>query len=106
MGRSNRPRRRGRPATDRGGAGLPPAVREPAVTTTRYAGQEWGVRTVRANDSGRVYRCPGCQQLIPQATPHVVAWPAHDGLSYDARLEERRHWHTGCWRAHDRRRAR
>ena len=32
MGRSNRPRRRGRPATDRGGAGLPPAVRSAAVT--------------------------------------------------------------------------
>ena len=23
----------------------------------------------------KAYRCPGCNQLIPPATPHVVAWP-------------------------------
>jgi hypothetical protein len=100
MGRSNRPRRRGRPATDRGGAGLPPAVREPAVTTTRYAGQAWGVRTVRANDSGRVYRCPGCQGEVGADVPHTVAWP----LDSMQQVDNRRHWHTVCWSARERRR--
>jgi hypothetical protein len=36
-------------------------------------------------------RCPGCDQEIRPATPHVVAWP-------DGELELRRHWHTACWR--------
>ncbi len=30
---------------------------------------------------------------------HVVAWPA-DGRGD---LSDRRHWHSGCWRARDRR---
>lgn len=46
----------------------------------------------------RSYRCPGCDQLIAPGRPHVVAWPAHDA---DAR--DRRHWHTACWAARDRR---
>ena len=31
---------------------------------------------------------------------HIVAWPADDG---DRGLENRRHWHTPCWGARDRR---
>ena len=60
----------------------------------------WLVRTVRASDSGKVYRCPGCQQEVSAATPHVVAWPA-DGIGG---VEDRRHWHAPCWRARSRRR--
>ena len=46
---------------------------------------------------GVVLRCPGCDQLIPDGVPHVVAWPAHSGV------DERRHWHKSCWNAKDRR---
>ncbi|HLL09288.1 MAG TPA: hypothetical protein VK393_11610 [Nocardioidaceae bacterium] len=67
---------------------------------------EWVVRQVTGSAATKPYRCPGCQQLIPMATPHVVAWPAHDALAPDASLDERRHWHTGCWRARGRRPAR
>jgi hypothetical protein len=35
--------------------------------------------------------------VIPPATPHVVAWPSDIGI------DERRHWHTACWKARDRR---
>jgi hypothetical protein len=31
--------------------------------------------------------------------PHVVVWPADERGD----LGDRRHWHTGCWRARDRR---
>jgi hypothetical protein len=59
---------------------------------------DWNVRRLTGSASGKTYRCPGCQQEIPAAQPHVVAWPAEgDG-------EDRRHWHTGCWSARDRRR--
>ena len=46
--------------------------------------------------SGRPYRCPGCDQELRPATPHVVAWP-------EGRPDDRRHWHTACWTARDRR---
>jgi hypothetical protein len=60
---------------------------------------DWMVRRVTGAAATRAYRCPGCDQEIRPATPHVVAWPAED-----AGLEHRRHWHTACWAARDRRR--
>jgi hypothetical protein len=59
----------------------------------------WAVRTIPGGSAAKVYRCPGCDQEIPAGAAHVVAWPA-DGLGGAA---DRRHWHTGCWRARDRR---
>ncbi len=65
------------------------------------------VRQVTGSASTRAYRCPGCDHEIRPATPHVVAWPATYGgegdRDEDAGLGERRHWHTACWRARDRR---
>jgi hypothetical protein len=57
---------------------------------------EFVVRTVTGAAATRPYRCPGCDQEIPPATPHVVAWP-------DGDLDDRRHWHTPCWRGRLRR---
>jgi len=58
---------------------------------------DWVVRRGTGAD-GRVYRCPGCDQEIRAGLPHVVSWPAWPGGE-----EERRHWHTACWRARIRR---
>jgi hypothetical protein len=60
---------------------------------------DWVVRSVTGSAATKPYRCPGCDQQIPPATPHVVAWPADGGG-----LDDRRHWHTGCWRSRLRRR--
>ena len=71
----------------------------------RYAGSEWFVRRVTGrgvSGPSRAYLCPGCQQTIAADTAHVVAWPA-EGLGG---LDDRRHWHTPCWSARDRRHAR
>ncbi len=53
------------------------------------------VRRITGSSSTKPYRCPGCDQMIPMATPHTVAWIEDD-------VESRRHWHTACWtkRAH------
>ena len=48
------------------------------------------VRKISGSTSNKPYRCPGCDQIIPMATPHIVAW-----LEYDE--EGRRHWHSACW---------
>ncbi|MET9772667.1 ATP/GTP-binding protein [Streptomyces sp. NPDC006367] len=63
-----------------------------------WRGEEWSVRHVAGSSAhGKSYRCPGCDQLIPDGVPHVVAWPGHTGV------DDRRHWHKSCWNAKDRR---
>jgi hypothetical protein len=73
-----------------------------------FDGEEYVVRPVTGSAATKPYRCPGCDQVIRPATPHVVAWPVVPsllaGLSGGAGLDERRHWHTACWRARHRRR--
>ncbi len=54
------------------------------------------VRKITGSSSNKPYRCPGCDQLIPMATPHIVAWIEHD-------VESRRHWHSACWNKKDNR---
>jgi hypothetical protein len=48
------------------------------------------VRRITGSSSTKPYRCPGCDQMIPMATPHTVAWIEGD-------VDSRRHWHTPCW---------
>ena len=48
------------------------------------------VRKITGSSSSKPYRCPGCDQLIPLATPHTVAWIEGDE-------DGRRHWHNACW---------
>jgi hypothetical protein len=59
-------------------------------------GEEWIVRRITGSTSTKTYRCPGCDQEIRPATPHVVAWPS-------LAIDRRRHWHSPCWNARDRR---
>ena len=83
MPRSNRPRRPDH---------VP--LRPAAVTRTESGPDgEWIVRVVPGASSTKDYRCPGCDQLVPAGTGHVVAWPAGEHGS----AADRRHWHTGCW---------
>ena len=58
---------------------------------------DWLVRNVPAGE--KVYRCPGCDHEIPPGTGHVVVWPVDERGD----LTDRRHWHTACWAARDRR---
>lgn len=57
----------------------------------------WIVRTIPGARAVKTYTCPGCQHIVQLGTPHVVAWPAEPSLGSASGLEERRHWHTGCW---------
>lgn len=66
-----------------------------------WRGGEWHVRRLTGSAATKAYRCPGCDQEIRPATPHVVVWPL-----YDLEAGDRRHWHAQCWKARDRRGAR
>ncbi len=58
----------------------------------------WWVRFITGSTSTKPYRCPGCDQTIPPATPHLVVWPTEPSSFLIADpLEERRHWHRACW---------
>jgi hypothetical protein len=65
-----------------------------------FRGEPWVVRSITGSASTKPYRCPGCDQEIRPATPHVVAWPEEDAAG-GAGLDLRRHWHTPCWRARE-----
>ena len=62
------------------------------------AGPEWVWRPVTGAATVKPYRCPGCDHPIATGTPHVVAWESD-------RVEQRRHWHSPCWRLRERRRS-
>ncbi|MBA9007683.1 MULTISPECIES: ATP/GTP-binding protein [Thermomonospora] len=55
---------------------------------------EWIVRTIAPANAVKTYRCPGCDHEIAPGVGHVVAWPADRGGT-----DDRRHWHTPCWRS-------
>ena len=57
---------------------------------------DWIVRPVSASAAAKSYRCPGCDQEIRPAMPHVVAWRVGEE-------DDRRHWHRACWDARWRR---
>ncbi|MDT0167258.1 hypothetical protein Q9R32_17020 [Actinotalea sp. AC32] len=63
---------------------------------------DWTVQRVRGGE--KAYTCPGCRQLIPPGTAHVVAWAADGLLGPRAALDDRRHWHSACWQHRARRR--
>ncbi|MQA12884.1 MAG: hypothetical protein GEV09_01590 [Pseudonocardiaceae bacterium] len=67
--------------------------------TEASADGDWLVRTVPAAQATKQYRCPGCDHDIRIGTAHMVAWPADENGSVD----QRRHWHTGCWAGRGRR---
>jgi hypothetical protein len=63
---------------------------------------QWLVRNISVGGAVKAYRCPGCDHEIAPGVAHVVAWPADERGD----LTDRRHWHTSCWQARDRRRPR
>ncbi|WP_188588212.1 ATP/GTP-binding protein [Gordonia jinhuaensis] len=55
---------------------------------------DYHVVTIPGSRAKKVYMCPGCSNTIAVGVAHVVAWPVDDFGGVD----DRRHWHTGCWR--------
>ena len=51
---------------------------------------------VRVSMGEKAYRCPGCDHEVRPGTQHLVVIPGGD-------RDERRHWHTGCWKLEARR---
>jgi hypothetical protein len=70
-----------------------------------WRGEQWRVRHLSGAGTAKTYRCPGCDHEIRPGVPHLVVWPVESGrvvVGIGAHAE-RRHWHTSCWQARDRR---
>ena len=72
-------------------SGATPRPRAAPPPWAEVAGYE-----VRRVQGDKAYRCPGCDHLIRPGQWHLVVVP--EGLA-----DERRHWHTECWRSELRR---
>ena len=101
-----RGRGRGRAGARLGGRPLPPR----RDTVEEAEDGDWAVRSLTGAASTKPYRCPGCDQEIRPATPHLVSWPAYprdsdlEPWDTDSAADQRRHWHTVCWRERNHRR--
>ncbi|WP_146361535.1 hypothetical protein [Arthrobacter yangruifuii] len=109
MPRSNHPRRAPAPGSAAGRnarrkwASAPPErdlERTRAGIPMRESGPdgEWSVRQITAGNAAKDYRCPGCAQIIPPGTAHLVVWQEDSLLGRQSAVEGRRHWHNHCWR--------
>lgn len=67
-----------------------PAPRGPGLSTDA---PDWAAAPgyqVRLVSGQKPYRCPGCDHEVRAGAQHLVVVPQDP--------EERRHWHTECWR--------
>lgn len=95
--------RRNPPRRDEPAALDPERLRRGVDTIERWGQEQWRVRQIPGSAAAKVYRCPGCDHEIRPGVPHLVVWPL-ETITGSAGEAARRHWHTGCWRARDRRR--
>ncbi|GIJ80881.1 hypothetical protein SAMN05443287_103110 [Micromonospora phaseoli] len=91
--------RRNRPRRDDADRLDAERARHGVASVQQWRDGDWQVRGISGGASAKMYRCPGCDQEIRPGVAHVVAWPA-DGRGD---LTDRRHWHSGCWQARERR---
>src|SRR5699024_12289146 len=63
-------------------------------TTRSLPDGTWSVQSVKGNDSGKVYVCPGCGRDVKAASTHIVAWrqEARHGIEHGG--EGRPPWHS------------
>ena len=78
----------------------PEFFHKPEPPLARSAAPAWAEipdYDVRHVGGEKEYRCPGCDHLVRQGSWHLVVVPV-------GAPDERRHWHTECWRSELRRR--
>ncbi|SNS52271.1 hypothetical protein SAMN06309944_0634 [Micrococcales bacterium KH10] len=68
-------------------------------STQQRRGEDWIVQQIRGGT--KEYVCPGCGRKIAAGTAHVAAWRSESIWGAQAALDDRRHWHTGCWQRHN-----
>ncbi|WP_203566353.1 hypothetical protein [Aestuariimicrobium ganziense] len=67
------------------------------ATDAHKADGRWIVRSVAGDRTTKSYTCPWCHRTIGVGQAHVVAWPDTPGWQDERAVDNRRHFHTGCW---------
>ncbi|WP_430592690.1 hypothetical protein [Humidisolicoccus flavus] len=68
-----------------------------AKRTEVRRGFEYFVQPVTKARALKEYTCPGCSVTVKPGVAHLVVWRA-DSIFGDRAVEDRRHWHEGCWK--------
>ncbi|MDO5750783.1 MAG: ATP/GTP-binding protein [Rothia sp. (in: high G+C Gram-positive bacteria)] len=68
----------------------------PRIESDRYG--DWLVQYIPAVNAQKNYICPECGRTIPPGVAHLVVWQDNHMMGRERGIEERRHWHQGCWR--------
>ena len=66
--------------------------------TENKRGYSWTVQPISEARAVKEYTCPGCHNVIVVGTPHLAVWRNDGIMGESADVEERRHWHSHCWR--------
>jgi hypothetical protein len=103
MARKNKRRRDQNPKRGRKHRSSPSSGVSRALAATNYTDEQafdgaWHVRHITAWRAVKDYTCPGCLGTIPQGQPHVVAWRSDWLMGDEDAGQQRRHWHTACWK--------
>ncbi|MDO4898255.1 MAG: ATP/GTP-binding protein [Rothia sp. (in: high G+C Gram-positive bacteria)] len=72
-------------------------ILDPAPYVERTPGGDWMVQYIPAINALKTYKCPECERAIPPGTAHLVIWQQDHMFGKGRAIEERRHWHKGCW---------
>jgi len=89
--------RKHRRSSERAGRNVTHLAHGGAQRVSRQGG-EWFVRQVSAQRAEKSYRCPDCGGDIRPGQAHVVAWRADHLFGDASAVQDRRHFHTHCWR--------
>jgi hypothetical protein len=72
----------------------PQYFEKPDAPPARGSAPDWAEVAgfdVRHVGGEKAYRCPGCDHIVREGSWHLVVVPKDDP-------DQRRHWHTECWR--------
>jgi hypothetical protein len=59
-------------------------------------GKEYLVR--KTFDGASIYKCPGCNNSIAAGASSLTVIEQDHIFGEQAAIDERRHWHEGCWK--------
>lgn len=63
------------------------------------ASKKWEVR--KTYEGSSVYTCPGCYMPINQGQMSLTVIEMDHIFGQQAAIDERRHWHEGCWKRYN-----
>lgn len=71
---------------------------DPKAQVVEAADGSWFVQHIAAVNALKTYTCPECHRPIRPGLAHLVIWREDHLFGQQRAIEERRHWHSNCWK--------